>query len=236
MEKEQRCYRAINAILSKQGKPPYNKEEIKAAIISSIREYDYITAVVAYLWGAYNNFDPNARMAFREVFADDLKEQDETAFYFFSFYYSRNFKRTGFDRRQLGDRREAYSLDYFSEIMKDLRSGTERRKQKEARTDWTRVTQWASVPFKAAQSGGEANGSDDALLDGGQRLEPVTDAEPLRNADIKSLKRILSDLVAYYEQHIRLGQTEWMDHIDEESFLRARDVMRTLGKTGLNPD
>jgi hypothetical protein len=90
MEKEQRCYQAINAILSKHGKSPYKKEEIKAAIISSIREYDYITAIVAYLWGAYNNFDPNAKIAFREIFADDLKEHDQTAFYFFSFYFSRS--------------------------------------------------------------------------------------------------------------------------------------------------
>ena len=88
MEKEQRCYRTIKAILSKHGKPPYKKEEIKSAIISSIREYDYIAAIIAYLWGAYNNFDADAKIAFKEIFSDDLKEHDQTAFYFFSFYYA----------------------------------------------------------------------------------------------------------------------------------------------------
>lgn len=235
MEKEQRCYKTINAILSKHGKPPYRKEEIKAAIISSIREYDYVTAIVAYLWGAYNNFDPNAKIAFREIFADDLEEHDQTAFYFFSFYFSRDFKRTGFDRRQLGDRREAYSVDYFSDIMKDLRRGTERRRQMEKRANWTRVTEWASVPFKATHSGREEAGSDDLLIGGTEKLDQLTDTENRRAADIESLKTILSDLVKYYETHIREGQTEWMSLIDEESYRRAKEVMKNLVKANLNP-
>jgi hypothetical protein len=235
MEKEQRCYQAINAILSKHGKPPYKKEEIKAAIIASIREYDYITAIVAYLWGAYNNFDSNAKIAFREIFADDLKEHDQTAFYFFSFYFSRDFKRTGFDRRQLGDRREAYSVDYFSDIMKDLRRGTERRKRIEKRTNWTRVTEWASVPFKATHSGREEAVSDDLLMSGTEMLDQFTDTQNQRAVDIKSLKTILSDLVKYYETHIREGQTEWMSLIDEESYRHAKEVMKNLVKANLNP-
>jgi hypothetical protein len=233
MEKEQRCYKTINAILSKHGKPPYKKEEIKAAIISSIREYDYITAVIAYLWGAYNNFDANAKIAFREIFADDLKEHDQTAFYFFSFYYTHDFKRTGFDRRQYGDRRESYSLDHFSDIIKDLRRGTERRKRIEKRTNWTRVTEWASVPFKATHSGREEVGSDDHLIGGTERLDQLTDTEYRQAADIESLNTILSSLVRYYETHIRQGQTEWMGVIDEKNFHRAKDVMRTLLKANL---
>lgn len=235
MEKEERCYRTISTILSKQGKPPYKKEEIKAAIVGSIREYDYVTAVVAYLWGAYNNLDPNAKIAFKEIFADDLKEHDQTAFYFFSFYFSRDFKRTGFDRRQRGDRREAYSLDYFSDIMQDLRKGTERRRRMEMRTNWTRVTEWASVPFKATPSGREETG--DALISGGgEKLEQLTDTEHRQPPDITSLKTILSDLVSYYETHISQGQKEWMDIIDEESFSRAKDVLKTLGAAKLTSD
>ena len=233
MEKEQRCYRVINAILSKHGKPPYKKEEIKAAIISSIREYDYISAVIAYLWGAYNNFDANAKIAFNEIFSDDLKEHDQTAFYFFSFYFSHDFKRTGFDRRQYGDRREAYSLDHFSDIIKDLRRGTERRRRMEKRTNWTRVTEWASVPFKATRSRHEEDRSDDLLIGGREKLDQLTDTGIRQAADLESLKTILSDLVMYYETHIRQGQTEWMSFIDEESFRRAKDVMRTLIKANL---
>jgi len=228
MDREQRCYQAINAILSKHCESPYNRQEIKAAISSSIREYDYVTAIVAYLWGAYNRFDRKARIAFRDVFADDLKEHDPTAFYFFSFYFSRAFQRSGFDRRQPGDRRQAYSVDHFSDIMKDLRKGVERRKQAEMRTRWTRVTEWSSVPFEATRSAPSESGPDDLSLEGTERLEPLPGPEGRQPADIRSLTAILADLVTYYDTHIRQGQTEWMGFIDEAAFHRARDAMRKL--------
>jgi hypothetical protein len=233
MEKEQRCYRTIKTILAKQGKPPYNKKEIKSAITNSIREYDYITAIVAYLWGAYNNFDTNAKVAFKEIFSDDLKEHDQTAYYFFSFYFTHDFKRTGFDRRQYGDRRESYSLDFFSETIKDMRKGTERRKPIEKRTTWTRVTEWTSVPFKATHR----NRSRDLLdypLDGQrQMLDEIIDPESRQGAMIESLNAILSHLMMYYETHIQEGKTDWMGFVDEETFHRAKDVMKLLIKVKL---
>jgi hypothetical protein len=232
MEKEQRCYRTIKAILSKHGKPPYKKEEIKAAITSSIREYDYISAITAYLWGAYNNFDAAAKIAFKEVFSDDLKKHDQTAFYFFSFYFTHDFKRTGFDRRQYGDRRESYSLDFFSETIRDLRKGSERRRGMEKRTTWTRVTEWTSVPFKTTRSGRQ-KGGDALLTDRGQMLDQFADSENLQPAKIESLNTILSSLVTYYETHIQQGETEWMIVADEEIFKHAKDVMKLLIKTKL---
>jgi hypothetical protein len=236
MEKEQRCYRTIKAILAKHGKPPYKKEAVKAAITSSIREYDYISAITAYLWGAYNNFDADAKIAFKEVFYDDLKKHDQTAFYFFSFYFTHDFKRTGFDRRQYGDRRESYSLDFFSETIRDMRKGTERRKPIEKRTTWTRVTEWTSVPFKATRGGREEEGSTPLLIDRGQTLDRLTDSEKPQTAGTENLNTILSSLVMYYENHIQEGTTEWMSEIDEETFLRAKEVMKTLIKIKLNTD
>ncbi|HBB15872.1 MAG: hypothetical protein A3J94_03850 [Syntrophus sp. RIFOXYC2_FULL_54_9] len=235
MEKEQRCYRTIKAILSKHGKPPYKKEEIKSAITSSIREYDYISAITAYLWGAYNNFDAGAKTAFKEIFSEDLKKHDQTAFYFFSFYFTHDFKRTGFDRRQYGDRRESYSLDFFSETIRDLRKGTERRRPTEKRTTWTRVTEWTSVPFKATRSGREKD-SDTLLIDRGQMLDQLTDAEDRQVPKIESLNTILSSLVTYYETHIQQEETEWMIVADEEIFQRAKDVMKKLIKVKLPAD
>ena len=236
MEKEQRCYRTIKAILSKHGKPPYKKEEIKSAIISSIREYDYIAAIIAYLWGAYNNFDADAKIAFKEIFSDDLKEHDQTAFYFFSFYYAHDFKRTGFDRRQYGDRRESYSLDFFSETIRDLRKGIERRRRMEKRTTWTRVTEWTSVPFKATLSSREEDLLDYPLTGTRQMLDQLTDSEKRQAADIESLNTILSSLITYYETHIQQEETEWMIVADEEIFQRAKDVMKTLIKVKLPAD
>jgi hypothetical protein len=233
MEKEQRCYRTIKTILSKQGKPPYKKEAIKSAITSSIREYDYISAITAYLWGAYNNFDADAKIAFKEVFSDDLKKHDQTAFYFFSFYFTHDFKRTGFDRRQYGDRRESYSLDFFSETIRDLRKGTERRRGMEKRTTWTRVTEWTSVPFKAAKSGHQMDNVDALLIDGRQMLGQLTDLENRQAVKIEGLNTILSNLIMYYETHIQQGEPEWMSVIDEEIFHRAKDVMKTLIKVKL---
>ncbi len=236
MEKEQRCYQAIKAILSKHGKPPYNKEQIKSAIISSIREYDYISAIIAYLWGAYNNFDSNAKNAFKDVFSDDLKEHDQTAFYFFSFYFTHDFKRTGFDRRHYGDRRECYSLDFFSETIRDLRKGTERRRRMEKRTNWTRVTDWVSVPFKTTPGRHEENLLDYPLNGGRQRLDQITDLDNRQAMDIASLNAILSHLVMYYENHIRQGQTEWLRFIDNETLHRAKNVMKTLIEANPKPD
>lgn len=236
MEKEQRCYRTIKAILSKHGKPPYKKEEIKSAITSSIREYDYITSVVAYLWGAYNNFDADAKTAFKDVFSDDLKEQDQTAYYFFSFYFTHNFKRTGFDRRQCSDRRESYSLDFFSETIKDMRKGIERRKPIEKRTTWTRVTEWASVPFKAAQNSQSGELFDYPMSGRVQILDRMTDTEHRQAPRIESLNAILSSLVLYYETHVQQGKTEWTKTVDREIFDRATDVMKLLGKIKLQAD
>ena len=235
MEKEQRCYRTIKAILAKHGKPPYKKEAIKSAITSAIREYDYVSAITAYLWGAYNNFDADAKIAFKEVFSDDLKKNDQTAFYFFSFYFTHDFKRTGFDRRRYGDRRESYSLDFFSETIRDLRKGTERRKGMEKRTTWTRVTEWTSVPFKAAKSVPESH-LDTLLIDRPAMLDRITDSEIQQAPKIESMNAILSSLVMYYETHIQGGEPEWMSVVDEEAFQRARDVMKLLIKVKLPAD
>jgi hypothetical protein len=61
-------------------------------------------------------------------------------------------RRRGFDRRTDGsDRRTSYSLDFFSENIIERRSGEERRQEKEKRLNWTRVTKWVSVPFKAGE-------------------------------------------------------------------------------------
>lgn len=236
MEKEQRCYRTIKAILAKHGKPPYKKEEIKSAISSAIREYDYTSAITAYLWGAYNNFDAEAKIAFKEVFSDDLKNHDQTAFYFFSFYFTHDFKRTGFDRRQYGDRRESYSLDFFSETIRDLRKGTERRRGMEKRTTWTRVTEWTSVPFKAAKSAPGVSNLDTLLTDRPQMLDQIADSENRQAPKIESLNTILSSLITYYETHIQQEETEWMSVVDEETFQRARDVMKLLIKVKLPTD
>ncbi|HHT9146535.1 MAG TPA: amylo-alpha-1,6-glucosidase, partial [Candidatus Wunengus sp. YC61] len=97
MEKEQNFYELIKGILSQYALQPYKKEEIKAVIVSAIRGYDYISAVIAYLWGAYNNFDTAAKVAFETIFFDDLKEQNQAVFYFFSFYFMNDFKRCGKD-------------------------------------------------------------------------------------------------------------------------------------------
>ncbi len=236
MDKEQRCYRTIKAILSKHGKPPYKKQEIKSAITSAIREYDYISAITAYLWGAYNNFDADAKIVFKEVFADDLKKHDQTAFYFFSFYFTHDFKRTGFDRRQYGDRRESYSLDFFSETIRDLRRGTERRRPTEKRTTWTRVTEWTSVPFTATKSARKEDSLGALLIDRQQMLDQLTDSEKPQPAKIDSMNTILSNLILYYETHIQEGETEWMSVVDEETFQRAKDVMKLLIKTKLPTD
>jgi hypothetical protein len=150
MNKERNFYEIISNILSMSTKQFYKREEIKLELEQAINGCDYISAVIDYLWAGYSNRDPKATNAFKEIFFDDLKAGNPEAFSFFSFYLINDLKRRGFDRRIDGsDRRTSYSLDYFSEHIIERRTGIERRHKKEQRSNWTRITKWASVPFKA---------------------------------------------------------------------------------------
>lgn len=227
MGKESNHYEVIRKIIAEHLKPPYTKDDIKTKIVAALEGEDYIAAVTAYLWGAYNSFDPDARLAFKEIFFNDLRIHNQAAFYFFSFYFMNDFKRTGFDRRTDNDRREAYSLDFFSERIVDRRQGIDRRSKQEKRLNWTRVTEWVSVPFKV----------DDVSL-GGDRADSLPEDRRLRldkgmrrpdaEIDIQSLNAILSSLIIYFDSYVRQGQTEWLNGLNQEIFQRAQDVMLSL--------
>ncbi len=208
MEKEN-FYRTIGRILSRRLTPPYDKEAIKSEIVRAIAGENYINAITAYLWEAYINFDAQAKVAFQEIFFDDLKEHNLAAFYFFSFYFSNNFQRGGFDRRADVDRRNTYSLDFFADAIIERRKGKERREDAEKRLSWTRITKWVSVPFRV-DTGKEG------------------DAEYQTTADQARLNTILSDLAQYYERYIERGQTDWLTFTDNETFERAKKVMISL--------
>ena len=232
MGTESNHYEVIRKILSAHLMPPYIKEEIKAKIAAAIGDGDYIEAVTAYLWGAYNNFDPKAKVAFKEIFFDDLKIHNQAAFYFFSFYFMNDFKRTGFDRRTDNDRREAYSLDFFSEKIIDRRQGIDRRSKQEKRLNWTRVTEWVSVPFKVDDVNPRGERDDSLLADKLPKLDKDVRREmPIRHdaeIDIQSLNAILANLIIYFDSYVRLGQTDWLNDLNEEIFQRAQDVMTNL--------
>jgi hypothetical protein len=151
MNKE-RNFEIINNILSMSTQQFYNKEEIKSELEQAINGCDYISAVIGYLWTGYGNRDPKAADAFKKIFFDDLKAGNPEAFSLFSFYFMNYPKRRGFDRRiDDSDRRTSYSLDYFSRDIIERRTGIERRQKKEHRSNWTRITKWASVPFKVSE-------------------------------------------------------------------------------------
>lgn len=230
MGQEINFYEVIKGILSERLKPPYAKKEIKATIMEAIGENDYISAVTAYLWGAYNNFDPAAKIAFKEVFSNDLKMQNSSAFYFFSFYFLNDFKRTGFDRRAESDRRDSYSLDFFSEEIIERRQGGDRRKKQETRLNWTRVTKWVSVPFNAEESIRGEDQTDSPVENKLRRLDDHVAGEIClsSNMDIRSLNGILSALIIYFDLYIKQGRTEWLRSLDEEIFARAKNVMSKL--------
>lgn len=226
MEKKQHYYQIIKGILLQIATPPYNKEEIKAEIVTAISGYDYISAVIDYLWGAYYNFDPAAKVAFEKIFADDLKARKPDVFYFFSFYFSNNLMRRGFDRRLDNDRREGYSLDFHVTVA-ERRSGRERRGETEKRLEWTRITEWVSVPFKLPESRreGEMQAPDGFAVDG-ISLPPDAEYQPAVN--LRSLNIILTCLVAYFENYMQPGQTAWLNSVNRETFERAKHVMRNL--------
>ena len=48
-------------------------------------------------------------------------------------------ERSGIDRRSGADRRRVFNVDYW------LSGGLERRRWRERRAEWARVTQWCSV-------------------------------------------------------------------------------------------
>jgi hypothetical protein len=232
MGKGNNDYEVIRKILSECLKTSYTKEEIKAKIVNALGGADYTTAITAYLWGAYNHFDSDAKVAFKELFSDDLRIHNPSAFYFFSFYFLNDFKRTGFDRRDDSDRRNSYSLDFFCEKIIERRRGTDRRKDPEKRLNWTRVTKWVSVPFNA-----------DGGNQGGDRADsPLEEKSPRRDndvmnkmrprpgteMDIRDLNAVLSALVIYFEIYIKQGQTDWLNNLNEEIFERAKNVMRNL--------
>ena len=148
--KERNFYEVINKILSLPNQPFCTKEEIKSAIEGALNGDDYIFAVIDYLWQGYSKGDPRAKAAFKKIFFDDLKAGNPEAFYFFSSYFMNDIRRRGFDRRTDGsDRRTSYSLDFFSGILIERRTGNERRREPEKRCSWTRITKWVSVPSNA---------------------------------------------------------------------------------------
>jgi hypothetical protein len=165
MNKQTNFYEIINNILSMRTQQFYQKEEIKPEIEQAINGCDYIYAVIDYLWVGYSNGDQKATDAFKKVFFDDVKVYNPEAFSFFSFYFMNNLKRRGFDRRIDGsDRRTCYSLDYFSGDIIERRTGIERRQRREQRSNWTRITKWVSVPFKADEQNKMLAVSKDNLL------------------------------------------------------------------------
>jgi len=232
MGQDSNYYDVIRKILAAHLKPPYIKAEIKAKIAAAIGSDDYIEAVTAYLWGAYNNFDPRAKVAFKEIFFDDLRIHNQAAFYFFSFYFMNDFKRTGFDRRTDNDRREAYSLDFFSERIVERRQGLDRRSKQEKRLNWTRVTEWVSVPFKIDDDGSRTDGAESRLEDKLPKL--VSDAGsglpvgPDPELGSQSLNAILSSLIFFFDGYVKPGKTDWLNGLNEEVFSRAQDVMNNL--------
>jgi hypothetical protein len=232
MGKESKYYEVIKKILSECLKTSCTKEEIKAKIIDAGGGDDYITAITAYLWGAYNHFDSDAKVAFKEVFSDDLRIHNPSAFYFFSFYFLNDFKRAGFDRRNDSDRRNSYSLDFFHEIIIERRQRTDRRKDREKRLNWTRVTKWVSVPFNV-DGGNQGGDGADSLLE--EKLQQIDNdvmnkirPRPGTEMDIRGLNAILSALIIYFEIYIKQGQTDWLNNLNEEIFERAKNVMRNL--------
>ncbi len=236
MGKESDDYQVIKGILAEHRQTPYIKEEIKALLVDAIGEEKYISAITAYLWGSYNNFDSDAKAAFKEIFFDDLKMHNPAAFYFFSFFFLNDFKRTGFDRRNDSDRRCSYSLDFFSDKVVERRQGTDRRKDPEKRLNWTRVTQWVSVPFKG-EGGNLGRDGVDSGPDEPLRLPDHPDPNrmylrPDRQMDIRNLNAILSSLILYFEVYIQEGQTDWLKNLDEEIFGRAKKVMKNLIERG----
>lgn len=231
MRKDRNYYEVIKQVLSEHQKAPCTPESLKARIVEVLKGDDYITAVTAYLWGAYNNFDSDAKEAFRLIFHDDLKKHNPSAVYFFSFYFLNDFKRTGFDRRTDNDRRKCYSLDFFGETIIERRQGGDRRKDAEKRLNWTRVTKWVSVPFNT-DAGNRTGGERMDSSPGEPSIRPdqdITDSlRPYTAMDIRSLNLILSSLILYFESHIKQGQTAWLNSLDEEIFARAKNIMRDL--------
>lgn len=55
------------------------------------------------------------------------------------------FNRSGFDRREMEDRRTAVNLDVLERLPFDRRRGNERRLRGENRAGWIRVSRWTSV-------------------------------------------------------------------------------------------
>jgi hypothetical protein len=231
MGKERNYYEVIKEILLGYPKDSYDKETIKEKIVDALEGDDYITAITAYLWGAYNSFDSDAKTAFKTVFHDDLKKHNPSAFYFFSFYFLNDFKRAGFDRRTDSDRRTCYSLDFFGERIIERRQGGDRRKDPEKRLNWTRVTKWVSVPFNADAGnrvGGEGMDSSPEETSQKPNHDMIGNLPANAEMDIRSLNLILSSLILYFESHIKHGQTAWLNNLDEEIFARAKNIMRDL--------
>lgn len=229
MGRERNDYEVIKKVLTEHLKEPFVKEEIKAKIVDAIGGQDYISAVTAYLWGAYNKFDAMAKIAFKKIFHDDLRKQNPSAYYFFSFYFLHDFKRTGFDRRTDSDRRQSYSLDFFCERIVERRQGGDRRKDPEKRLNWTRVTKWVSVPFSADLNAAAGAGHDSLPEEPSRKLaDALENRQPNTEMDIRSLNVILSSLILYFDSHIKEGQTAWLNTLDEEIFARAKHIMREL--------
>ena len=55
---------------------------------------------------------------------------------------------SGIDRRSVEDRRRVYDIDYFFEGGIERRSWKDRRWQEERIMEWTRISEWASVPIE----------------------------------------------------------------------------------------
>ena len=235
MGKEGCYYEVIRTTLAEHLQPPYPKEAIKAKIAAAVGCDDYIAAITAYLWGAYNNCDRVARVAFKEIFFDDLRIHNQAAFYFFSFYFLNDFKRTGIDRRTENDRREAYSVDFFSEkIIERRQRADDRRGKQEKRLNWTRVTEWVSVPFTVddtcpAGDTAEAR-SKDKLPRPDNDIRRGISMPPGAEIDHPDLNAILSSLIFYFDSYVKQGKTGRLDGLNREIFQRAQEVMVNLGE------
>jgi hypothetical protein len=230
MGKKRNYYELIKKVLYEHPPTQYDQLHIKARIIEALEGDDYISAITAYLWGAYNNFDSDAKVAFKNIFHDDLKTRNPSAFYFFSFYFLNDFKRTGFDRRTDSDRRNSYSLDFFCERIIERRRGGDRRKDPEKRLNWTRVTKWVSVPFNVDLSNRPEDRTDSYQHETSKKPahDDISSISPKEEMDIQSLNVILASLIIYFDSHIKQGQTAWLNNMDEEIFARAKNVMRDL--------
>jgi hypothetical protein len=74
------------------------------------------------------------------VYIDDIKEAEPK-----KTLAKSPTRRSPIDRRSGEDKRNLYSLDYFTDGGEERRRGKERRQSGERRSAWARVYKWCSV-------------------------------------------------------------------------------------------